>query len=123
MWAPKYQRGRVKLDKLGAQMAPGILKLFATLPHHMNLFRKYHAFTNKIFQVGYMQYAFIKYSLVLVIYAFFIKCLCIFNTYSIQANFPHKSHHYKYSGPPTSLMTKLHVHASTQTCLSTQTLR
>ena len=32
MWAPKYQCGRVKLDQLGAHMAPGVLKLFATLP-------------------------------------------------------------------------------------------
>ena len=31
MWAPKYQCGRVKLDQLGAHMAPGVLKLFATL--------------------------------------------------------------------------------------------
>ena len=31
MWALKYQCGRVKLDKLGAHMAPGFLKLFATL--------------------------------------------------------------------------------------------
>ena len=39
----------------------------------MNLFRKYHAFNNKVFQIGYMQYALIKYGLVLVIYAFFIE--------------------------------------------------
>ena len=31
MWAPKYQCGQVKLGKLGAHMAPGVLKLFATL--------------------------------------------------------------------------------------------
>ena len=31
MWAPKYQCGRVKIDQLGAHMAPGVLKLFATL--------------------------------------------------------------------------------------------
>ena len=31
MWTPKYQCRRVKLDKLGAHMVPGVLKLFATL--------------------------------------------------------------------------------------------
>ena len=31
MWAPKYQCQQVKLDKLGAHMASGVLKLFATL--------------------------------------------------------------------------------------------
>ena len=31
MWAQKYLCGRVKLDQLGAHMAPGVLKLFATL--------------------------------------------------------------------------------------------
>ena len=31
IWAPKYQYGLVNLDKLEAHMAPGVLKLFATL--------------------------------------------------------------------------------------------
>ena len=31
MWAPNYQCGLVKIDKLGAHMAPGVLKLYATL--------------------------------------------------------------------------------------------
>ena len=38
MWAPKYQCGRVKLHQLGAHMAPGVLKLFATL-----YFRRRHS--------------------------------------------------------------------------------
>ena len=37
MWAPKYQCGRVKLDQLGAHMAPGVLKLFATLDCNVQL--------------------------------------------------------------------------------------
>ena len=31
MRAPNYRCGRLKLDKLGAHMASGVLKLFATL--------------------------------------------------------------------------------------------
>ena len=31
MWAPKYQCGLVNLEKLGAHIAPEVLKLFATL--------------------------------------------------------------------------------------------
>ena len=41
MWAPKYQFGLVKLDKLGAHMASGVLKLFATVKlviYHQYLF-------------------------------------------------------------------------------------
>ena len=32
MWAPNYQCGLVNINKLGAHMAPGVLKLYATLP-------------------------------------------------------------------------------------------
>ena len=51
MWAPKYQCGRVKLDQLGAHMAPGVLKLFATLRfmcivlHQFAKFNDNHPFT------------------------------------------------------------------------------
>ena len=38
MCAPKYQCGPVKLDQLGAHMAPGVLKLFATLSWRNNTF-------------------------------------------------------------------------------------
>ena len=40
MRAPKYGCGRVKLDKLGAHMVPGVLKLFATLEYGTKVLKK-----------------------------------------------------------------------------------
>ena len=44
MWAPKYQCGREKLDQLGAHMAPGVLKLFATLRRFSNFIKIFPLF-------------------------------------------------------------------------------
>ena len=52
MWAPKYQCGQMKLGKLEAHMAPGVLKLFATLycTHICDAKLKTHHFQNMWFQ-------------------------------------------------------------------------